>query len=434
MRPGLLALALLPLALQPLALQPALARESPTLGIELAQIDVDPRPGGAGPSRGPDRSGPVFTPSLTLSFTLPARKPPQPREPARDAPVPDISPDTVVFVLWNDQADPTAIARQGGVMLIETVPLESLRRVMVAAGLSPGDTPEAAIVRLSRLPGVAWAQPNHVYQGMGATAWPKSFDLQGLTRAEIAKPAGGVAAMIDTPVALDHEVFAGASVQQRLFAGTSTPGAHGTAVAALMVGRGPIPGSGAGARLVSLAAFQPALGETPPLSQTRTLAKALEAAAQLRPNVLNLSFGGPPDRLLEALIGALDLKGVCIVAAAGNGGKTGRIPFPASHPSVLGVTAVDDRLRIYPFATPGHQVDVAATGVDLTVPTPGGYRQVSGSSFAAALVSGALLRTPACAVSHNPGAMRAAVAAAAKDLGPAGRDDVYGAGLFRLPR
>lgn len=428
MRPGLLILA----ALLPLAPPPVLARENPSPAIELAQID--PRPGGGGPSRGPDRSSPAFTPSITLSFTLPPRKPRDPGEAARDATLPEISPDTVVIVLWDDKADPKAIAGQGGVMLIETVRLESLRRVMVAAALSPGDTPDAAILRLSRLPGVAWAQPNHVYQGMGAAAWPRGLDLQGLTRAEIAKPASGVVAMIDTPVALDHEVFAGAAVQQRLFAGTSTPGAHGTAVAALMVGRGPIPGRGAGARLVSLAAFQPAVGEAPPLSQTRTLAKALEAAALLRPNVLNLSFGGPPDRLLEAMIGALDLKGVCVVAAAGNGGKSGRIPFPASHPAVLGVTAVDDRLRIYPFATPGPQVDVAATGVDLTTPTPGGYRQVSGTSFAAALVSGALLRTPACATSRNPGAMRAAVAAAAKDLGPAGRDDVYGAGLFRLPR
>jgi hypothetical protein len=100
---------------------------------------------------------------------------------------------------------------------------------------------------------------------------------------------------------------------------------------------------------------------------------------------------------------------------------------------VLAVTALDGRLRPYVWATPGAPVDVAALGVDLLVAEPGGYRRVSGTSFAAAVVSGALLRMPACARDRNPAAMRAAVGARARDLGAPGRDPVYGAGLFRLP-
>lgn len=418
-------------AILPLTPQSALAHPARDGAIQVAQISGGPHRRDPGPTASPHRPDPGFTPGLTLSFTLPTK----PRtEPTRDAPVPDIVPGTVIFLLWGSEADPQMVGSQGGVTVMETVQLESLRRIMVVASLAPGDTPDAAIGRLSRLQAVAWAQPNHVYQSMaGATAWPRRFELQGLTRAEMARPAPGVVAMIDTPVALGHETLVGAPIQQRLFAGPAAPGAHGTAVAALMVGRGQISGSGAGARLVSLAAFQASADGATALSQTRHLAKALDAAAQLRPNVLNLSFGGPHDRLLDALLSNLDLKGVCIAAAAGNGGKTGRPPFPASHPAVLGVTAVDERLRIYPFATPGPQVDIAATGVDLTGAAPGGYRQVSGSSYATALVSGALLRTQACAVSRNPGAMRAAVAAAARDLGAPGRDDTFGAGLFRLP-
>jgi hypothetical protein len=97
------------------------------------------------------------------------------------------------------------------------------------------------------------------------------------------------------------------------------------------------------------------------------------------------------------------------------------------------VTAVDQAMRIYPLATPGPQVGVAAVGVDVIAATPVGYRQVSGTSFAAAFVSGALLRSNACATLRSPAAMRTAVAAAALDLGARGRDDTYGAGLFRLP-
>ncbi|MCR5879651.1 S8 family serine peptidase [Phenylobacterium sp. J367] len=180
-------------------------------------------------------------------------------------------------------------------------------------------------------------------------------------------------------------------------------------------------------------AFVQVAPDGPPLSETRHLARALDAAIALQPNVLNLSFGGPEDRLLARLVEAADARGICLVAAAGNGGSAGRTPFPASHPKVLGVTAVDVRLAPYPWSTPGTAMDVAALGVDLVAAVPGGYRRVSGSSYASAIVSGALARTPACARDRNPAAMRAAVVQAARDLGAPGRDPRFGAGLFRLP-
>ena len=63
---------------------------------------------------------------------------------------------------------------------------------------------------------------------------------------------------------------------------------------------------------------------------------------------------------------------------------------------------------------------------------PGGRRAVSGTSFATAVISGALLRMPACNGGRDPGAMKAQVAGLAQDLGVPGRDAVFGAGLFRL--
>ncbi|MDO8380310.1 S8 family serine peptidase [Phenylobacterium sp.] len=399
--------------------------------VALAQISVGPHGGDVGrpASRPSGGSGPVFSPSLSLTFTLPRK--PKPFE-ARDASLEAQVPDAVIFIVKDGAADPQAIASRTGVSVLETVHLESLQLRMVVGKLHPGDTPEAASARLAQTPGVAWAQADHVYQGFGLGGRSsKALEAQGLTPAILATPAAGTVAMIDTPLDLDHEALRGVAVTQRLFVAKAGPGVHGTAVAGLMVGRGDVVAPGRGARLVSLAAFLPA-GDGA-RSQTRSLARALDAAALLRPNVLNLSFGGPDDRLLAALLSVIDGRGVCVAAAAGNGGKAGRVPFPASHPAALGVTAVDERLRIYPFATPGPQVDVAAIGVDVTVAAPGGYRQVSGSSFATAVVSGALLRTEACAKSRDPGAMRAAVSNAAKDLGAVGRDDVFGGGLFRLP-
>lgn len=399
--------------------------------VALAQIGVGPHGGDVGrpASRPSGGSGPVFSPSLSLTFTLPRK--PKPFE-ARDASLEAQVPDAVIFLLKDGAADPQAIALRAGVAVVDTARLESVQLRMVVGQLRPGDSPEAASARLAGVPGVAWAQPDHLYQGFGLGGRSsKALEAQGLTPAILATPAAGTVAMIDTPLDLDHEALRGVAVTQRLFVAKATPGVHGTAVAGLMVGRGDVVAPGRGARLVSLAAFLPS-GEGA-RSQTRSLARALDAAALLRPNVLNLSFGGPDDRLLATLLNVIDGRGVCVAAAAGNGGKTGHIPFPASHPAVLGVTAVDERLRIYAFASAGPQVDVAAIGVDVTAAAPGGYRLVSGSSFATAVVSGALLRTEACARSHDPGAMRGAVTKAARDLGAVGRDDVFGAGLFRLP-
>ena len=401
--------------------------------------------GGAGPiDSGSPRGGGGgggFSPSIGFSITL-GGGPKTPKPPPQAAESPDQrAPDTVVVLLREGAGDPQALARGAGVSLLEVAPLPSVHLVMAVAGLRPGDTPEAAVARLSRGPGVAWAQVDHLYSSAAAVPAasapaapaPPGFELEGLSGQAMAAPANGVVAMIDTAMAANHEAFAGAAVEQRLFATPMTAGAHGTAVGGLLVGAGATPGTGRGARLVDLAAFQQAGPDAAARSQTRYLAKAFDAAATLRPNVLNLSFGGPGDPLLEVLVNAVAARGVCMVAAAGNDGKAGRPPFPASNPAVLGVTAVDDRLNIYAAATPGPQVGVAAMGVDLIVATPGGYRPMSGTSFAAAVVSGALLRLPACARDRNPAAMRATVAAAARDLGAKGRDDVFGAGLFRLP-
>jgi hypothetical protein len=407
-------------------------------------------PTGSGPnSTGPNSTGqrhgtglqvgPAGGLGTFMNFRFDFHRKVRPAPPSVPAPAPapatdDRLPDSVIVVIDRDGIDIAGLARTAGVTVVETSRLQSLPLTTVVARLRPGDTPEAAITRLSGLPGVAWAQANHVFRASGRVApVPRPYAMAGFSAQTLARPAPGVVAMIDTPAALDHEALRGVGAEQRLFTPTATADAHGTAVAALLVGVGPSPGTGRGAHLVSLAAFEAQPGNAAPTSQTRYLVRAFDAAALLRPNVLNLSFGGPPDRLLEALVSGADQRGICIVAAAGNGGRLGRPPFPASHPAVVGVTAVDDRLNIYSAATPGQQVAVAAIGVDVVAAVPGGYRVVSGTSFAAPFVSGALLRTAACGQRHNPAEMRAAVAAAARDLGQPGRDDIFGAGLFRLP-
>jgi subtilisin family serine protease len=142
-----------------------------------------------------------------------------------------------------------------------------------------------------------------------------------------------------------------------------------------------------------------------------------------------MSFAGPKDPLLERLLDGAHDKGIVLVAAAGNGGPGAEAVYPGAHPSVIAVTAVDHADRLYVDANRGDYVAVAAPGVDILAPAPdGAYGVTSGTSMAAAHVSGVI----ALALEANPGldtqAVRDLLTATAHDLGPAGRDDEFGAG------
>ena len=77
------------------------------------------------------------------------------------------------------------------------------------------------------------------------------------------------------------------------------------------------------------------------------------------------------------------------MAAAGNAGPKSPPLFPAADPNVIAVTATDVDDKLYQSANRGKHIAVAAPGVDLLLPAPAaGYQMTSGTSFAAAEVSG----------------------------------------------
>ena len=104
--------------------------------------------------------------------------------------------------------------------------------------------------------------------------------------------------------------------------------------------------------------------------------------------------------------------------------------YPGADPSVIAVTATDPDDKLFNGANRGDYIAVAAPGVDILVPAPeGSYQVTTGTSVAAAHVSGivALLleRNP----NLSPDAIRSALMATAKPLGPKGRNKLFGAGL-----
>jgi subtilisin family serine protease len=157
----------------------------------------------------------------------------------------------------------------------------------------------------------------------------------------------------------------------------------------------------------------------------------LDWATSKGARVVNMSFAGPPDPLMARTMASARQKGAILIAAAGNAGPKSPPLFPAADPNVIAVTATDADDHLFPMANRGAYVAVAAPGVDILVPVPGGSYQVSsGTSFAAAYVSGVVALILERRPRLLPDAAKRILLATAKDLGPKGRDDQFGAGLI----
>ena len=104
--------------------------------------------------------------------------------------------------------------------------------------------------------------------------------------------------------------------------------------------------------------------------------------------------------------------------------------FGCLYAGVIAVTAVDTTQKVYRYANRGAYVDFSARGVGVAaIDTKGDVRDATGTSFAAPVIAARLaaqLRTPDAAAAQR--AVKA-LEKEARDLGPPGRDPVYGAGL-----
>ncbi len=155
--------------------------------------------------------------------------------------------------------------------------------------------------------------------------------------------------------------------------------------------------------------------------------------------VINMSLGCncPSQAMHDAIIRAYKA-GVTIVAAAGNSG--GSVIYPAAYPEVIAVGATDSSNDAPWWSSRGPEVDLAAPGVSIYSTYKGTkYATLSGTSMASPHVAGSaalLLKTsitPAYDANNNgvwdPSEVLLRLEDSVTDLGPAGRDDVYGFGL-----
>jgi len=203
---------------------------------------------------------------------------------------------------------------------------------------------------------------------------------------------------------------------------------HGTAIAGAIAAHGKLLGIAPGAKLLAVRAFDDTPGEAKGTSFA--IYKGLQWAADNGARVVNMSFAGPADPALHRMLAAAYDKDMVLIAAAGNAGPNAAPPYPAADPDVIAVTATDSHDGLFNMANRGRYVAVSAPGVEILVLAPGdSYQITTGTSVAAAHVSGiaALLleRKPQL----HPSDVRKIIAAAAKPLGPSGPDSDFGAGL-----
>jgi subtilisin family serine protease len=237
-----------------------------------------------------------------------------------------------------------------------------------------------------------------------------------------------IVAVIDSGIDADHPELANTIADRFDALGSKEgPHVHGTGIAGAIVSHARLMGSAPSAKILAIRAF----GAAPNGAESTSFVvlKSLDFAASHGAQIVNMSFAGPKDPLLERGIAASVTKGIVLVAASGNAGAKSPPLYPAANPNVIAVSATDAYDRLFPASNRGSHIAVAAPGVEIFLPAPDGkYQMTSGTSFSAAYISGLAALMMERNPQLRPDEVRAILTRTARDLGLPGRDDLFGAG------
>lgn len=179
--------------------------------------------------------------------------------------------------------------------------------------------------------------------------------------------------------------------------------AHGTRVASLIAGRAEtgtgteFVGVAPDARIIGLRALQTTStqGQTNQPEPLEPTIRAIQRAIELRADVINISQQGSDSPEYRAAIKQAIDAGIVVVAAAGNRGGTGPLPYPAAYPGVIavGMSDINDLPHEQSQYAQGLDITVAAPGVEVLMANPSGtngqsWQTDTGTSFAAPMVTG----------------------------------------------
>jgi subtilisin family serine protease len=166
---------------------------------------------------------------------------------------------------------------------------------------------------------------------------------------------------------------------------------------------------------------------------SKDVSKAVRFAVDSGVKVINLSLGGTTESasLTAAIQYAVD-RNVLVVAAAGNGAADSSPKWPAASDLTLAVTAVDRNNSVTSFDQRGDYIDISAPGSSILSTASNDYKLQSGTSMAAAFVTGAAALLFAAQPSITALQVRDVLQRTATDIGAPGRDSTFGYGIINL--
>jgi len=300
------------------------------------------------------------------------------------------------------------------------------------------------LVRLIRARKIEHTRPTRLLEGKQSTVpaigddFTKRTFLDQAAFQVVGRPAahrhatgdGVVVAVLDSGLLEGHEIFAGRVLPGLdLVDGDRDPAevrngidddgdgridegyGHGTFVAGLIAGMAP------DARILPIRVLS-----DEGAGDSFALADGIYHAVRSGADVICLSLGmNGHSPLVRSATGYAENKGVVVVCAAvlvpGSGTA---LQKPGGFPTVLTVTAFDLADRKPAWATDHPKVDIAAPGVDIVGPWPGGdgrtYARGSGTSFSTAIVAGAVALVLDAAADLDPGEVRQVLIGAAADV------------------
>jgi hypothetical protein len=334
-----------------------------------------------------------------------------------------------------------------GVSILASEDLSILGSTAVRLHIDNGRSPAEVIRALAAVQFLAAIQPQYVYnldQAAGASApaaasnagqagGAAQYILQKLSLADVHRMVRGTnvpIAVIDSEIDATHPDLEGVVAQRYDAVGAQDkPHPHGTGMAGAIGAHQRLLGTAPAARLLAVHAFSTSAATAE--STTFNILKGVNWAVNQGVRVINMSFAGPKDPSLERALKMAYDRNIVLIAAAGNAGPKSPPLYPGADPNVIAVTATDVEDKLFAGANRGKYVSVSAPGVDILVPAPeNAYQLTTGTSVAAAEVSGivALLleRNPKL----TPADIRRILTLSARRLAPGERDDNFGSGLI----
>jgi len=357
-------------------------------------------------------------------------------------------PDQVIVLLRGASGKEAEIDGLGGrhnLDRLDSAALSSLGVTMVVFEIPDERSVPAVVNILAAESGVILSQPNFYY-GSLAGENPQYGAVKIGADAVRGKTTGSgiTVAVVDTGIDYNHPALDGKIVQKADFVNPGMNGftneSHGTSVAGIIAASaiedGGMSGVAPGVSLIAARACWSDPGNSArAVCSSEKLAKAIDFAISNNARIINLSVGGPKDGLIAALIQSAYGSGVTVVAAAGNGGAKGKPVYPAALNEVIAVSATDSGDGLYALSTRGDYIDVAAPGVDILSPAPGGaWGMESGTSQAAAHVSGAVALLLQDYPELSPFQVKHLLRSSAVDLGKTGRDTEFGDGRIDVEK